>query len=103
MPTAVDFGAIAVAGIAAGSAYLSNRSANKATTTNTVVGSRLDAEKEAYERARKFDLETIQRQDAEIRELRTEVHSLRIEVAKLQGFQEGKDRGSPGSDTLGGV
>lgn len=66
----IDVGGIAVAIIAAGSAWLSSRSADKASVTGHTISSRLDAEKEAYERARDFDLQTIQRQHNEIEELR---------------------------------
>lgn len=57
---------LGVAGIAALGAWASQRAASKATTVST----RMDAEKEAYERARQFDIETIQRQQEEIKQLR---------------------------------
>jgi FtsZ-binding cell division protein ZapB len=63
---------ILVAAVAALSAYASQRSAAKTSTTNLEVASRNDAAKDAYERARAFDTETISRQDAELEELRAE-------------------------------
>lgn len=53
---------------------------------NTQTTSRVDMEKEAYDRARKFDIETIERQDAELAELRrdlTEANEL-INVARAE-------------------
>jgi len=74
---------VIVAIIAAAAAYASQRAAAKATVINTKttnqsedIRAQADALKEGYERARKFDVETIQRQDAEITELRTEVSRL---------------------------
>lgn len=78
---------VLVALIAAASAYMAQRSAAKATVINTKTTSeaeqakaqadrQADALREAYERARKFDVETIQRQDAEIIELRQTVARL---------------------------
>jgi FtsZ-binding cell division protein ZapB len=72
---------IIVAVIAAGSAYASQRAAARATTINTSTTSRVDMEKEAYERARKFDIETIARQDAEIEELRADNRMLHEKLA----------------------
>lgn len=71
--------------IAAGGAWASQRSASKASTVNTSVTSRLEAEKEAYERARAFDIQTIERQQAEIKDLRDQVVVMRERIAKLEG------------------
>lgn len=76
----IDIGSIVVAFIAAIAAWASQRAASKASGTNTQVAGRLDAEKEAYERARAFDTETIRRQDAEIAELRAEARALHAEL-----------------------
>lgn len=67
---------VIVAIIAAASAYASQRAAAKATVINTKTTTEADSLREAYERARRFDVETIQRQDAEILELRGEVAAL---------------------------
>lgn len=74
---------ILVALIAAASAYMAQRSAAKATVINTKTTTeaeqaraQADALREAYERARKFDVETIQRQDAELVELRQHIAKL---------------------------
>lgn len=64
---------ILVAILAAAAAYASQRSAAKASVINTQTVSAVDREKEAYERARAFDTETILRQDKEIEELRARV------------------------------
>jgi len=77
---------ILVAIIAALSAYASQRAAAKASNLNTTTTSRVDMEKEAYDRARKFDIETIERQDAEIAELRQDNKSLheKVDVARAE-------------------
>lgn len=71
---------IIVALVAALSARASQRSAAKASTTT----SRLDMEREAYERARAYDTETIRRQDVEIDELRAEIRDLRSQNRDLR-------------------
>lgn len=80
----VDFGAIIVALVAAFGAWAAQRSAANASRANTRVSGRLDAEKEAYERARVFDLETIDRQNAEIEKLRQENLELKKELAAVK-------------------
>jgi predicted RNase H-like nuclease (RuvC/YqgF family) len=77
-------GGILVAMIAAWSAIQAQKAAAAASRTNTETASRLEAEKEAYERARKFDVETINRQDTEIQELREEVTKLKARIADLE-------------------
>lgn len=78
-----------VAIIAAGSAYASQRAAARASQLNTQTTSRVDMEKEAYDRARKFDIETIERQDAEIAELRRDLTTAeeKIDVARSEARQ----------------
>jgi len=44
----------------------------------------MDAEKEAYERARQFDIETIQRQQDEINKLRERLAVAESKVQKLE-------------------
>lgn len=75
---------ITVVLITAVSAYASQRAAARASRMNTQTTSRVDMEKEAYERARKFDVETIQRQDAEILELRQDNVRIHEKVAVAQ-------------------
>jgi len=70
MSAAIDVASLGAAAIAAAGSWLARRSAGKATISSTTITSRLDMEKEAYERARKLDTETIERQDQEIQELR---------------------------------
>lgn len=59
---------IVVTLISAGFAYASQRASSKA----TAASSKLDLERDAYERARKFDIATIERQDRELAELRAD-------------------------------
>ncbi len=65
-------------------AYAAARSANKATVRNAEINSRTTMEEEAYDRARKFDTETIKRQDEELIEVREVNKKLSIEIAELQ-------------------
>jgi TolA-binding protein len=86
---AVNVASVIVAAIAALSAYASQRNASRASTINTQATSRVDMEKEAYERARQFDTDTIERQDKEIQELRQEIAVLKAEHRKeLEEFRE---------------
>jgi TolA-binding protein len=62
--------------VAAASAYASQRSANKASTKNTSVSLEAKRLEQAYERARKFDMKTIERQDQLIRDLTAKVEHL---------------------------
>lgn len=75
---------IVVALIAAFGAWASQRSASKANITNTTVTSRMEMEKEAYERARAFDTETIRRQDAELVQLREDNKQLVKQIHTLE-------------------
>lgn len=81
-----DLVTLAVAAIAALSAYASQRAASKASMLNVSTTTRVDMEKEAYDRARKFDIETIERQDAEIAELRRDNQELheKVDVARAE-------------------
>lgn len=63
-----DLATMTVALIAAFGAYMAHRTSSRA----TVVSTRTSAEEQAFVRARKFDTETIDRQDKEIEELRTQ-------------------------------
>ena len=67
---------IAVAVIAAFGAWAAQRAAARAST----VSSRMDAEKEAYERARALDTQTINRLKEENEELRDTVEDLKAQV-----------------------
>lgn len=75
---------ILVALIAAFGAWAAQKSAAKANKTNTQVSGRLEAEREAYERARAFDLRTIERQDQELRELRDKYAQLEDELSSAK-------------------
>jgi chromosome segregation ATPase len=81
---------IIVSLIAALAGYASQRAAAKASTKNAATSSRTeldktraDAEKEAYERARAFDTETIRRQDEELDELRQHMRELNADVKRV--------------------
>ena len=74
------FVSIAVVVISGLFALASQRSAAKASKTNTQTVSAVERETEAYERARAFDTETITRQGNEIKELRTKVAEAKAEA-----------------------
>jgi septal ring factor EnvC (AmiA/AmiB activator) len=78
--TATLVASFLVALLGALSAYASQRAASKATT----MTSRNDMEKDAYSRARTFDVETIARQDKELDDLRVENKELRDKLAKVE-------------------
>ena len=81
-----EWAAIIVALISVISAVLAGRSARKAAQYDSdaaITNSKTVAETEAYNRARKMDLETIQRQDAEIDEIREQNRKLRERVREL--------------------
>lgn len=80
---AVEVGSVVVALIAAFGAWAAQRAAAKASTINTAVSGRLEAERGAYERARDFDIQTIERQQAEIAELRAKEIELRATNERL--------------------
>lgn len=80
---AIDFSAIAIALIALGSSWVTSRSASKAATINNETNARVEMEKDAYTRARDFDINTIERQDKEIQKLREENAELKATVEKL--------------------
>jgi hypothetical protein len=80
----INVGSIIVAVIAAAAAYASQRAAARASTLNTTATSRVEMEKDAYNRARAFDTETIRRQDEEISELRVLVRRLRARLARYE-------------------
>lgn len=89
---------LAVAIIAALSAFASQRSSAKAakaakieTARIELANSRVDMEKNAYERARAFDTETIARQNKRISELSREVRRLNALVLRLRTRIENVD------------
>lgn len=75
---------IIIALIAAGTGIASQRSASKALEKTNQTSNRVEMEKEAYIRARKLDVETIERQEEEISELRDENRRLRDEMRNLK-------------------
>lgn len=81
---AAEISAIVVALVAALGAWASQRSASRAAEINTTVSGRLEAEREAYQRARAFDIQTIERQNEEIHELHKENEELRVMLKKVE-------------------
>lgn len=82
---------ILVAFIAAAFAYASSRSATKSSKMHDASNFRLEMEKDAYERARALDTETIARQSAEIKDLREDnrrlddrVNTLLYQIIRIQ-------------------
>lgn len=97
-----NWAVMAVAVIGLIGAWLSARSARAAaaySASASIANQKAEAETEAYSRARKMDVETIQRQDAEIAELTEENRELRRKLNKLeydhyrlqQSFREQQD------------
>lgn len=84
-----DIVSFAVAVVAGLFAWASQRSASKASATNTATVTAVDREKEAYERARAFDTETIRRQDEELAELREDNRKLhdRVTAAEAEAHE----------------
>ena len=75
----ISWSGIIVAFIGVVSAWLSARAARNAAKYSadaSTANEKAKAETDAYQRARKMDIETIERQDQEIRELIEEVASL---------------------------
>lgn len=88
---ASNWSVIAVAIISLVGAALSGRAAKKATKITTeasVANSKVLAETEAYGRARKMDVETIERQDEEIKEIQQNNRDLREKVRELKKDNE---------------
>lgn len=81
---ATAIASIFVAVVAAFGAWASQRAAARASQLNTSTTAKVEAEKGAYERARAFDTETIRRQDAEIDELRAQIHRQDSELEDLR-------------------
>lgn len=80
-------GGSAVAAIGIVSSWLAGRSARKAAQFSadaSTANERTKAETEAYNRARKMDIETIARQDIEIKKLTEKVQFLEAENAILK-------------------
>lgn len=75
---------VAVALIAAGSAELSRRAAAKAASRNTETTSRTDLEKEAFERAKDYYGDAMNRQDRELARQDEEITGLHAEVDELR-------------------
>ena len=70
--------------IAAFAAIATQRSAAAAAVRNQSMSSRTDIEKEAFERAKDFYTDTIDRQGAEIHELEEDVAELKAKVRTLE-------------------
>lgn len=86
---------VLVALIGALAAVATQRSASKTNRSTEVETRRVDREKEAYERARAFDVATIDRQSVLIDELNEDNDALRETVrllrAQLESHESGDD------------
>lgn len=80
---AIDISAIIIAIIALGSSWVTARTSSKATTINNETNARVEMEKEAYNRARDFDINTIERQNEQIEKLQRENRELKETVRVL--------------------
>jgi FtsZ-binding cell division protein ZapB len=77
---ASNWASIIVAAIALFSAMAAGRAASNASK----YSARTQAETEAYNRARKMDIETIERQDKEIEEIREENKAMQQKIRELK-------------------
>lgn len=84
---ALDYSAIVIALIAFFSARSSARTSAKASKDNA----RVVMEEEAYIRARKFDTETIDRQDKEIDELQAELLECKRRLKECESARDSKE------------
>lgn len=75
---------VIAAAIAAVAAIATQRSSAAAAVRNQSISSRTDIEKEAFERAKGFYTDTIDRQSVEIQGLETDVGTLRGRVTALE-------------------
>lgn len=91
MVDATNIASVVVASIAALTAVASQRSASRASTVNA----RTAAEEEAFNRARKMDIETIERLDKENKELREREKELEEQVDILRWKVSRLERGLP--------
>lgn len=86
---------VVVAGIGVVSAWLAGRAARNAakfSSDASVTNTRVQVEADAYKRARAMDVETIQRQDEEIAELRQELRAEKEKSRELENTVEGLRR-----------
>lgn len=84
--TGANWAIIVVGLISVLGAYVSGRAARSAAKFNadaSTASSKAQAETEAYHRARKMDIETIERQNKEIEEIRKNNQDLRHKVRTL--------------------
>jgi len=79
----LDIGTIIVALLSALGAWAAQRSASRSSIIQTQASGRLDAERDAYGRARNFDVDTIAHQQREINELRIDNQNLRQEMERI--------------------
>ena len=80
---AIDISAVIIAVIALGSSWVTARTSSKATTINNETNARVEMEKEAYARAREFDVNTIERQNEQIENLQRENRELKETIRVL--------------------
>ena len=79
-----NIASVVVAVIAAGAAVASQRAAANASVRNTTSTTRTDIEREAFDRAKGYYTDTIDRQHNEIQDLEADVVALKGQVADAQ-------------------
>lgn len=84
MTTGQIISAIVVSIVAATGSWLAARQGAKAQMKNVATSSRVEMEKEAYERARKMDTETIASQEKKIVKLEGEIEELEVKVEEQE-------------------
>ncbi len=82
--TSTAIASVIAAAVAGFAAWATQRTAAAAAVRNQSVASRTDIELAAFERAKTYYTDTIDRQDAEIHGLEDDVSGLKTEVAGLQ-------------------
>ncbi|MBA2952102.1 hypothetical protein GON03_18985 [Nocardioides sp. MAH-18] len=83
-PLLTSIASVVVAVVAALAAFASQRAAANASVKNTDTTSRAVIEAEAFERAKTYYTDTIDRQDREIHELEGDVAGLKARVTDLE-------------------
>lgn len=80
--------AVIIAVIGVFSSLAANRSSSKTSQIVTETSGRLEAEREAYQRARSMDVQTIERQEEELESLRQREMALHMHNIELRERQD---------------
>ena len=81
---ATSIATVVAAVVAGGFGYLVQRTAAKASVKNATIASRGDIERDAFERAKAFYTDVIDRQQAEIQDLESDVRDLKGALLDVQ-------------------